>query len=241
MKKELALSFDIMTQPDEVTCGPTSLQALYKYYKDDVPLKDVIKEVKHLKNGGTLAVMLGNHALKRGYKAHIYTYNLNIFDPTWFKHSSKKIAGFLKEQMEFKLKRKKLQVASQAYIKFLEAGGEIRYADLDEELIKGYLKKSVPILTGLSATYLYSTAREIPQFDIYDSIKGEPSGHFVVITGYDEDKNSVFIADPMEPNPLGKGQVYSVPFVRLINSIMLGIVTYDANLLVIEPPKNRTT
>ena len=133
------------------------------------------------------------------------------------------------------MSRKKLQVASQAYIKFLESGGEIRYADLDEDLIKGYLKRSVPILCGLSATYLYGTAREIPQFDIYDSIKGEPSGHFVVITGYDEERNRVSIADPMEPNPLGKGQVYSVPFVRLINSIMLGIITYDANLLIIEP------
>lgn len=237
MKKELALSFDILAQPDEVTCGPTSLQALYRYYKDDIPIKQVIKEVKSLKNGGTLAVMLANHALKRGYKAQIYTYNLNIFDPTWFKHPSKKIVSFLKEQMEFKYRRKKLQVASQAYIKFLESGGELRYGDLDEALIKGYLKRSVPILCGLSATYLYGTAREIPQFDIYDSIKGEPSGHFVVITGYDEDKNRVSIADPMEPNPLGKGQAYSVPFVRLINSIMLGIVTYDANLLIIEPQK----
>jgi hypothetical protein len=237
MKKELALGFDIQAQPDEVTCGPTCLHALYQYYKDPVPLKEVIRDVKSLKTGGTLAVMLGNHALKRGYKAHIYTYNLNIVDPSWFKSGSKKIMQFLKEQMEFKYKRRKLQVASQAYIKFLEAGGELRYAELDENLIKGYLKRSIPILTGLSATYLYGTPREIPQFDIYDSIKGEPAGHFVVITGYDEDKNSVFIADPMEPNPLGKGQMYAVPFGRLINSIMLGIVTYDANLLVIEPKK----
>jgi hypothetical protein len=139
--------------------------------------------------------------------------------------------------MEFKYKRRKLQVASQAYIKFLEAGGEVRYAELDPDLIKGYLKRSVPILTGLSATYLYSTPREIPQFDIYDSIKGEPAGHFVVVTGYDEEKDYVYIADPMEPNPLGKGQVYTVGFGRLINSIMLGIVTYDANLLIVEPKK----
>jgi hypothetical protein len=237
MKKELALGFDIQAQPDEVTCGPTCLHALYQYYKDEIALKDVIKDVKSLKTGGTLAVMLGSHALKRGYKAHIYTYNLNIVDPSWFKSSSRKIAQFLKEQMEFKYKRRKLQVASQAYIKFLEAGGELRYAELDGELIKGYVKRNVPILTGLSATYLYSTPREIPQFDIYDSIKGEPAGHFVVITGYDEEKNAVSIADPMEPNPLGKGQVYNVPVVRLINSIMLGIVTYDANLLIIEPKK----
>jgi hypothetical protein len=58
-----------------------------------------------------------------------------------------------------------------------------------------------------------------------------------VITGYDEQKNFVYVADPVEPNPLGKGQLYSVGFNRLINSIMLGIVTYDANLLIIEPKK----
>lgn len=237
MRKELALRFDIKAQPDEVTCGPTCLHSLYQYYGDKIPLKDVIREVKSLKTGGTLAVMLGNHALKRGYRAHIYTYNLNVFDPTWFRHSSRKIVSYLRKQMEFKYKRRKLHVASMAYIKFLEAGGRVHNDELDETLIKSYLKKGIPILTGLSATYLYKTPREIPQFDIYDSVKGEPAGHFVVITGYDEEKNSVYLADPMEPNPLGKGQVYSVNFVRLINSIMQGIVTYDANLLIIEPKK----
>jgi len=235
MKKELTLDFDIQAQPNDVTCGPTCLQALYNYYGDDVPLKEVILEVKQLKFGGTLAVMLGNHALKRGYKARIYTYNLNVFDPTWFKHSSKKMIQFLREQMEFKRKRRKLRIASQAYIKFLQSGGELRNLELDENLIKNYLKKSIPILTGLSATYLYGSAREIPEFDIFDSIKGEPAGHFVVVTGFDEKKKCVHITDPNEPNPLGQGKVYSVSFARLINSIMLGIVTYDANLLIIEP------
>lgn len=237
MRKELVLRFDIQAQPDEVTCGPTCLHALYQHYDDNISLKEVIREVKQLKDGGTLAVMLANHALQRGYQAHIYSYNLNVFDPSWFNQSSKQISQFLKEQMEFKHKRRKLQVASRAYIKFLELGGELHYAELDESLIKSYLSKGKPILTGLSATYLYGTPREIPQFDIYDSIKGEPAGHFVVITGFDEEQNSVSIADPMEPNPLGKGQVYSVSTVRLINSIMLGIVTYDANLLIIEPKK----
>lgn len=239
MKKELSLGFDMQTQPDDVTCGPTCLQALYNYYGDDIPLKEVIQEVKQLKLGGTLAVMLGNHALKRGYKVRIYTYNLNVFDPTWFKHSSKKMIRFLREQMAFKHKRRKLKVASQAYIKFLQAGGEVRNMELDETLIKNYLKQSIPIVTGLSATYLYGSAREIPQFDIYDSIKGEPAGHFVVVTGFDEDKNCVHITDPNEPNPIGQGKVYSVSFARLINSIMLGIVTYDANLLIIQPKEKK--
>lgn len=230
----LFLDFDIKAQPDEVTCGPTCLHALYQYYKDDISLKQVIKEVKQLKNGGTLAVMMGSHALQRGYQAYIYTYNLNIFDPTWFALPTAKVISNLKKQMRYKFTRRRLLVASRAYIKFLEAGGKLLNDELDEKLIKGYLKKSAPILTGLSATYLYGTPREISSSNKYDSIKGEPVGHFAIINGYDAGSGSVSLADPMNPNPL-KSQYYNVSFDRLINSIMLGIVTYDANLLVILP------
>ncbi len=233
-RQALFLNFDIEAQPDEVTCGPTCLHALYQYYNDAISLKQVIHEVKKLKNGGTLAVMMGNHALQRGYQASIYTYNLNVFDPTWFKLSSTKMIHNLKRQMAYKIKRRKLLVASRAYIKFLEAGGKMLYHELDDNLIKGYLKKSIPILTGLSATYLYATPREISVNNKYDSIKGEPVGHFAIINGFDADTEEVYLADPMNPNPL-KSQYYSVTFDRLINSIMLGIVTYDANLLIIEP------
>ena len=230
----LFLNFDIKAQPDDITCGPTCLHALYQYYNDTITLREVVSEVKHLKTGGTLAVMLGNHALKRGYKAHIYTYNLNVFDPTWFKQSSSKMIQSLKRQMKYKFNSRKLLVASKAYIKFLEAGGKILNSELDDKLIKNYLRKKIPVLTGLSATYLYGTPREISATNKYDSIKGEPVGHFVVVNGYDEPTDTVYLADPMNPNPL-KSQYYSVHFNRLINSIMLGIVTYDANLLIIEP------
>jgi len=233
-KQALFLNFDIKAQPDEVTCGPTCLHALYQYYNDPISLKQVIQEVKSLKMGGTLAVMLGDHALQRGYKAHIYTYNLNVFDPTWFKYSSRKMVALLKKQMRYKDTKRKLLTECEAYIKFLEAGGKVKYAELTKDLIRGYLQKSIPILTGLSATYLYGTPREIGDTNKYDDIKGEPVGHFVVINGYDGPGNYVYLADPMNPNPL-KSQYYNVQFDRLINSILLGIVTYDANLLIIEP------
>jgi hypothetical protein len=233
----LFLNFDIKAQPDDTTCGPTCLHALYQYYNDSIALKEVVNEVKSLKTGGTLAVMLGNHALQRGYDAHIYTYNLNVFDPTWFDLSPKKMIEVLKKQMRYKFRSKRLQVASKAYIKFLEAGGKIFQNELDETLIKKYLKQSIPVLTGLSATYLYATEREIPKNNKFDSVRGEPVGHFVIINGYDENSNLVYLADPMNPNPL-KSQYYNVTFDRLINSIMLGIVTYDANLLVIQPKKS---
>lgn len=228
------LNFDIKAQPDEVTCGPTCLHALYNYFQDEIPLKQVIDEVKSLKGGGTLAVMLGNHAIRRGYKATIYTYNWNVFDPTWANLSSAKLSMMLKKQMRYKFKKKKLAVASQAYIKYLEAGGKISFDELTPNLIKKFLQDQVPVLVGLSATNLYQTPREIGAINKYHSTKGEPVGHFVIINGYDDRTKCAYLADPMNPNPL-KSQYYSVNFNRLINSILLGIVTYDCNLLVIQP------
>lgn len=39
---------EILPQPDDSTCGPTSLHALYSYYGDAVPLAQVIEEVHFL-------------------------------------------------------------------------------------------------------------------------------------------------------------------------------------------------
>jgi hypothetical protein len=232
-RQALFLNFDIKAQPDEVTCGPTCLHAIYKHHGDKISLKQVVEEVKKLKTGGTLAVMLGNHALKRGYKVSLHSYNLNVFDPSWHSLPKKKLIANLRRQMTYKFKQRKLKIASRAYIKFLELGGTFLWSELNAELIKSYLTRSIPILTGLSATYLYGTPREIDSTNKYDSIRGVPVGHFVIINGYDEANKFVYVADPMNPNPL-KSQYYNVSFERLIHAILLGIVTYDANLLIIE-------
>ena len=81
---EARIALDILSQPDETTCGPTCLHAVYRYYRDDISLKQVISEAHLLEGGGTLEVLLACHALRRGYRATIYTYNLQVFDPTWF-------------------------------------------------------------------------------------------------------------------------------------------------------------
>ncbi len=226
------LGFEIHAQPNDETCGPTCLQAVYQYYYDPLPLKEVIDQVKTLKGGGTLAVMLGNHALSRGYKATIYTYNLQMFDPTWFK-GRVDLKAKLFEQRAHK-GTKKFNVATDAYLTFLEKGGEIKFEELNAKLIKKLLNQNLPILTGLSATYLYNCAREIGETNQYNDIQGEPTGHFVVVKGYDPVNRRAHIADPLEKNPISDTQHYMVNLQRLINSILLGIVTYDANLLIVS-------
>ena len=230
-----SLPFNILPQPDEVTCGPTCLHGVYHYFGDDIPLEQVIAEVPVLKGGGTLGALLACHALKRGYKATIYTYKLQLLDPTWLIKDGPDIRVKLKAQLECK-DDVKLRDASLAYIEFLDLGGKICFQDLNASLIRKYLNRSLPIITGLSATYLYLTPREYGPHDEYDDVRGEPAGHFVVLCGYDKKARKVLVADPYLPNPLGERQHYAVTIDRVICAILLGVLTYDANLLIIEPP-----
>ena len=227
----------IEKQPDDITCGPTCLHAVYSFYNDIVPLKQLIDEVPSLQTGGTLAVYLGCHALRRGYDVLLYVYNLQLFDPTWFSEKSVDIKAKLSEQITHK-HGKRMAAATGAFIDFLNLGGRLAYKDLTAELITTHLKNGTPILTGLSATYLYDCARErelTPNKSTYDDIRGTPTGHFVVLSDIDTTTRQVHIADPYHDNRLFRNSYYTVPLRKLINAILLGIITYDGNLLIIQP------
>ena len=234
---ETRLHLDITMQPDDTTCGPACLHSVYDYYGDSVSLEQVITEVKSLKGGGTLAVLLGNHALRRGYRATIYTYNLHVFDPTWFTGNIS-LAEKLRTQAKIK-NGEKLSFATQGYLEFLERGGKLLFEDLTLGLIRHFLKKSIPILTGLSSTYLYRSARENPDNNLDDNIAGSPTGHFVVLCGYDKGKREVLVADPYKMNPVSNDHYYTVSISRLLGAVLLGILTHDANLLIIEPGRKK--
>jgi hypothetical protein len=223
----------IQAQPDDSTCGPTSLHAVYQFYGDDIPLQRVIDEVETVSTGGTLGVRLANHALRRGYRATIYSYNLTFFDPTWFRHGVD-LPAKLRAQDRFKGGRNpKLRVATAAYLEYLRLGGRVLFREMRPRLVRSYLSRRVPILTGLSSTYLYGCARE--KGGLYDDVRGEPQGHFVLLRGYDRATHRVSVADPFRENPLEEGQYYQVGIDRLMGALLLGIVTYDANLLVLRP------
>ena len=219
-----------------MTCGPACLHGIYRHYGDDVPLASVIADIQTLDEGGTLDVFLANHALRRGYDATIFTYNLEIFDPTWFELANDEFRARLAAQAAVKPWRR-LQAATRGYDEFLRLGGKLTLRDLEPPLLRRLLKHGTPVITGLSSTYLYRAVRDVPETNAADDVRGEPGGHFVVLTGYRRDTREILIADPFKANPLVGSRYYAVRVQRLIGAILLGIVTYDANLLVIEPKR----
>src|SRR5512141_442066 len=96
------LPVKILPQPDETTCGPTCLHAIYRYWGEEESRQTGIGRAQRFVQGGTVAVFLACDALRKGYAATIYTYNLMVFDPTWFARPRVDIGERLALQRSYK-------------------------------------------------------------------------------------------------------------------------------------------
>ncbi len=228
------IPLELPSQPTDTSCGPTCLHGLYRFYGREMPLDQLITDIESFPGGGTLGVFLGNHALANGFAVRMLTWNLRVFDPTWFPAPPAELADKLRASLPRRLKPK-LRQAIQAYIRFCELGGNVSMEVLSGALLRKFLNQNHPILTGLSSTFLYRDSRSNPATNADDDLGGEAEGHFVLLAGYDRQARTVHVADPYAQNPIANRSRYAVPMDRLINAILLGVLTYDANLLLITP------
>lgn len=221
-------------QPNDSSCGPTCLQAVYRHFGVEVPLGELIAGIPSVPGGGTLAVMLGIDALRRGFRALLQTCNLRVLDPTWFPAKPAALAARIDASLVVRRHRKERQELH-ALREFIDLGGEVRMEPLTRELLRSHLGSRHPVLTGLSATFLYRDQRVNPETNQYDDLGGDPQGHFVVLSEYDRATKQVTVHDPWPDSPFADPHRYHVHIDRLTNAILLGVLTFDANLLVIRP------
>lgn len=233
-RRELAVP--LVVQPDDVTCGPTCLYSVLRFFGDETPFERLLEVTPRNPDGGTMAVYLALAALRLGYGARIHSYNYRIVDPSWARLAPAEVQARLVRRAEA-VRKPKLQAACRAYAEFLASGGELRFDDLTAPLLVESLDQGRPILCGLSATYLYGLPRERPDDNVEDDVAGDPVGHFLVICGYEDDQ--FLVRDPATGTPEAMTGSYQVKDARLINAILLGIVSYDAVLLEIWPKEGR--
>lgn len=234
------MEIKIATQPDDESCGPTCLHAVYQYYGLNISLNEIIQTIDRSPSGGTFCISIGKHALQHGFQATIYINSLVIFDPSWFTNGEAD-NQLLIDKLEAQRQAKNdpyITNATLAIVEYLKLGGKICAYPLSARLLQKFFLKNIPVISGLSSTNLYWHTREA--FDekgksVYDDVRGTPCGHFVILCGYDSKRRHVIVADPYGGNPAFRSNYYKVNINRLINAILLGVITFDGNLTVIEP------
>jgi hypothetical protein len=174
--------------------------------------------------------------LHRGHKTTILPYNLTVFDPTWNDLDTARVREKLKASFRIKKRFPVFEEVTQAYLDYFALGGQFKFKVITPTLIRTQLKSGTPILTSLSATYLYNDSHEVERHGkwVADDARGYSCGHFVVPSGYRKEKRTVQVTDPLVPNPMADDCHYDVDIYRLVCAIMRGVLTYDGNLLIIQ-------
>ncbi|MEZ4319977.1 MAG: C39 family peptidase [Myxococcota bacterium] len=237
--REVRLAVPRYIQPDDVTCGPSSLRAVLSFLGDDAELDAIIDATPRNPDGGTLAPNLGCAALERGMHVRIRPLAVKVFDPTWWSLPQAEVRQRLGARTNG-LPPGSLRIVHEAWCTYMDAGGEVVLGELRTHHLTQALDRGTPLICGLSITWLYQNARERPHDNSADDIHGMPVGHFVVVSGYSGDGDLFYVSDPW-PHPPFEGdstETYPVGRRRLHQAILLGDATHDAVVIEVSKPES---
>ncbi len=192
-------------QPTPTSCSQTALSILLSHYNIPKTVDDILAVVPQVKDldgndSGSINQQLATWCISLGFDVTLYTFDCQIIDQSW--------AGLGKDDLVARLKMSMdgYEVPSlgalwsnayrQAYVDFLEAGGEmhIQPAVTTKRLYE--LLEYGPILACVSFSTLYGVGRSNEQSE-QDDINGKAWNHTVVIYGNDEDGNFC-VSDPLK-------------------------------------------
>jgi len=238
--QKIELKIERAIQPDDSSCGPTSLKMALSFFKDDKSIDEIKKHVKMFKGIGCYDSHLALGAIELGYTPIVYSFNRRIFHPSWSDLNADKLLEKLiekKKKLEGEKKKpdanlsqlRKDLISIEGYIELLKKGVELHLSPLSRDLILKYLKEGLPVIVALDMSYLYSA----PNFD--DEFEMEHTTHFVVIYGFDPSDNTFLIADPWYEIKLdNKNGKYKRDTDIIINAILYADYCNDADLLIIK-------
>lgn len=229
--KNYNLAIESETQLDDISCGLCCLKMILDYYGNPRDL-DTLREIcPPFFDIGLYDSQLGKAAIELGFDATIYTYNYRIFHPIWNRLNSSDLIGKLVIKQACTMTPHQA-LAARHYIEYLQEGGELLFYPLSKELVLAHLDRGIPLIAALDMSFLYDCVA------FYDEFSEYRATHFVIIHGFDPERNAFYMCDPWHsiPIPHEKGK-YTVDADRVINAIFLGQDRNDSSLIVIQNKK----
>lgn len=223
-----------------VECLPSSATQLLNFYGVPVTFDEVKKDVPLYvtpdgKPVGTSTGHMGAYLLEKGFSVTFHTVDIEIFDPSWVRLSSKELITKLQERRKYlqhsRYNDDMLDVIVDGYILFLEKGGKITFKIVDEEYLHTQLQQG-PCILQVSYNFLNNCPKYYYNSEhkayVQDAIQGHPTTHAVVVSGYKDGK--FVIVDP----DFEYGGVREIAAGRLIGAFYLAETDWDPILITVE-------
>lgn len=193
-------------QPTNHACTPAALAIVLSFFGETMTPEQIMEEIpknfdKQGKEIGSVNQQYASWAINKGYIVTLYSADFELLDVGWVtldkNELTKKLqASIGKHEIGF-LGHEWSKRYIEAYIEFLEKGGQLVIKSyFDTELLDALLQQG-PLLAAVSSQVLYEKGRSKDiglRVSELDDINGSISTHSIVIIGKEE--GGYIIADP---------------------------------------------
>lgn len=188
-------------------------------------------------NQGTINQQLATWCLSLGLSVKLYTFDCQVIDQSWSELSKEAVLERLAARKSGwivpALGSDWTQAYAQAYIDFLQSGGELHIQPAVTTELLYTLLKDGPILPLVSFSTLYGKGRtridgDETEKSVPDDVNGRALNHSLVIYGHDE-QGRFLVADPWE-----KPGLHGIEPERMIAAISTAQIECDNLLFQIQ-------
>ncbi len=229
-------------QPTNSSCTATATSMLLSFYGIDKTPEQILSVflVRKAQDGsdwGSIGQDLARYCIGLGFDATFYSFDCYITDYSWQNFTTQEMYERLKvvrESRDVKCLGGKhnSQLYVDAYMEFIEAGGELKIRPyVTTELIDNLLQQG-PVAAVVYYATLYGTGRSLKsgqRQEVLDDTNGKIYTHSVVIVG--KDKNNRYqLAEPFKQPGL-----LWVEREQLVAGITAAQAECDNSLFVLQP------
>ncbi len=230
-------------QPTNHTCSQASMAMLLSFFgRQETPetIASIVPTAKNTEGEeiGTLSQQLATWAISEGYEVAIYSADYQVLDLSWADlNDAKKI-----ERMQAAKQTRNVgnigkefsELYLQAYIDFLQAGGDLQIVPyISSDLLNKLLVDS-PVFVSVNFNVLYNQGRSqdggLRQAQP-DDLEGGLANHSIVLYGK-SDEGNYLIADPWQ-----RGQRLEIESERLLIAIASAQLECDNFIFQIREKK----
>jgi ABC-type bacteriocin/lantibiotic exporter with double-glycine peptidase domain len=209
----MKLKVPLLKQKYKAGCGLAAMSMVYKYFGKEISEEEISKEIGGLTKWGSFVVEHALMARKLGFKVICHSYNLEYFDPSDAKLSRKGLIKKTKALIK-KEKRAYKKRMLNSLLKVLESDIKFEMRIPSLSIIKKFLDQKLPVVITVKSAVFFEKKKDLK------------SGHYIVLTGYDNDK--FYCNDPKS----GKAKTISAD--KLIFALSNNAFYSSAYLIVIK-------
>jgi len=212
----------IFQKENDECCGPCCLSMVYKIKGKNISLGQILKDLKLGEKGlPTYPPQLARHLNSNGLRTKLTISNSQVISPAWANEVKSKVIENLKYWVTFQPKHDWHEFGLHALF-YLQEGGEIELKSYGISDIKKMLDSGSTLILGVDEVFIWKHRFKEHKAEI-DEIKGKSYGHFIVVTGYKDNKFSVLDPYPTKiPNKYGS---YEVNGNDLLNASLIWAAT----------------